>query len=642
MANLGTQLSPIVRRRRRVGIWVGLVVVGICILSAMVTIAVESTRYCPNWPNFPLHLFLETVGTIIAFIGFVAFVVLRARRQVRESIERESHYLRLSVEFEQILDHIPALVFYKDDQNRFLQVNRYVAESYRISKEELVGKSLYHLHAQEEAKKYHADDLQVIETGQPKLFIEESWDTQDGKRWVSTSKIPIQNEKGEIHSLVGISIDVTDRKRVEETVRQQTKILTAANAIFRGVITEQSVAELSQSFLAAAQLLTASQVGFVFELNKDGLAGVISVSDPEWHMYANPESESEGRIQGQHVASYWENVLTEGISEIKNNPTSDTDCIGWPSGQPPITASLGVPLKRGETTFGMIGLANKAGGYAHEDKEAVENLATAFVLALDRRHAEVEMRQQSAHLERLTADLSRSNEELEQFAYVASHDLQEPLRMVASYTELLAERYQGKLDEKADKYIKYAVDGATRMQGLINDLLAYSRVGTKSGIPEPVRVLDCLELALANLELALRDARGQVTHTELPVIVADQTQLVQLFQNLIGNAIKFRAEAPPQIHVAAENRSHEWLFSVADNGIGLDTQFSERIFGVFQQLHDRGKYPGSGIGLAICKKIVERHGGRIWVESELGQGTTFYFSWPMENRQDDAKGSEER
>jgi PAS domain S-box-containing protein len=224
------------------------------------------------------------------------------------------------------------------------------------------------------------------------------------------------------------------------------------------------------------------------------------------------------------------------------------------------------------------------------------------------------------------AELNRSNEELGQFAYIASHDLQEPLRMVTSYTQLLAKRYKGKLDTDADEFIAFAVDGALRMQRLIEDLLAFSRVATTGNELVETSSEFALEQALQNLHWAIKDSGALVTHDALPPVEADGTQLVQLFQNLIGNAIKYQGPGIPAVHVsAAHDGAERWTFDVRDNGLGIDPQFFERIFGMFQRLHKRGEFSGTGIGLAICKKIVERHGGTLTVDSSLGNGSTFSF-----------------
>jgi PAS domain S-box-containing protein len=223
-------------------------------------------------------------------------------------------------------------------------------------------------------------------------------------------------------------------------------------------------------------------------------------------------------------------------------------------------------------------------------------------------------------------ELKRSNEELQQFAYIASHDLQEPLRMVASYTALLAKRYKGKLDSDADDFITFAVDGASRMQLLIRDLLAYSRVGSKGEDLVDTSSEAALQHAIRNLRGAIEGSGALVTHEALPAVIADEMQLTQLFQNLVGNAIKYRRAEVPRVHITARSSdANKWMFSVQDNGLGIESQFFERIFGVFQRLHKREEFDGTGIGLAICKKIVERHGGAISVESTIGAGSTFHF-----------------
>jgi light-regulated signal transduction histidine kinase (bacteriophytochrome) len=240
-------------------------------------------------------------------------------------------------------------------------------------------------------------------------------------------------------------------------------------------------------------------------------------------------------------------------------------------------------------------------------------------------------------LENTATALECSNKELEQFAYVASHDLQEPLRMITSYTTLLGKRYAGKLDKDADEFIGFAVDGAKRMQCLINDLLTFSRVGTRG---KDLATTDCevvLAKTLHTLQLAAQESGATITHDKLPTVMGDETQLGQLLQNLIGNGLKYRNSKRPVIHIGARQDGACWLFSVTDNGIGIDPQYTEKIFVIFQRLHTREEYEGTGIGLAVCKKIVERHGGKIWVDSAMGHGSTFYFTLPRHSGSEDAK-----
>jgi signal transduction histidine kinase len=252
------------------------------------------------------------------------------------------------------------------------------------------------------------------------------------------------------------------------------------------------------------------------------------------------------------------------------------------------------------------------------------NATLLYQVDLERSGAEQQLRQSSANLQ-------RSNTDLQQFAYLASHDLFEPLRMVTSYLQLLEQRCGGQLDQRGKEFIAAALDGASRMEALIKDLLEYSRVEMRGKSPAPTNAEQAFEAAVGNLKVAIEESGAVVTHEQLPTVPADSVQLTQVFQNLIGNAIKFRNNAPPKVDVRAERKDKEWQFEVRDNGIGIDPKFYDRIFQIFQRLHTRQEYVGTGMGLAICKRIVERHGGKIWVESAVGKGARFYFTLPALN-----------
>jgi signal transduction histidine kinase len=293
------------------------------------------------------------------------------------------------------------------------------------------------------------------------------------------------------------------------------------------------------------------------------------------------------------------------------------------------TTSHGVhELAELATAFNQMGDALRQAREQQERANAILEQRTVELAAANQQlEKEVAERIQAEKLIQQTADhLARSNEELEQFAYVASHDLQEPLRVVTGYVQLLERKYKDRLDADADQFIHYIIDGVTRMQQLIADLLNYSRVGSRGKPFQSTNVRAVLDRVLVNLQNAIEESGAVVTCDALPTVLADETQLIQLFQNLIGNGLKFRGGQPPRIHVSARREGDKWAFAVRDNGIGIERQYWDQIFVIFQRLHTRHKYPGTGIGLAICKRIVERHGGQIWLESQPGEGTTFHFT----------------
>jgi PAS domain S-box-containing protein len=337
-------------------------------------------------------------------------------------------------------------------------------------------------------------------------------------------------------------------------------------------------------------------------VNTDGEIVLLNVQAEKQFGYRRDE------LLGQKVT----NIIPVGFAErlIADDLRSAKDALAQQIG----TGIELIALRKDKTEFPIELMLSPL-------KNADGTLVTAAIRDITAR------RTAEANLLLKVKELNRSNEELGQFAYIASHDLQEPLRMVASYTQLLSRRYKGKLDADADEFIAFAVDGASRMQRLIQDLLTYSRIGTKGKDLRNTSSEEALQQALVNLRGAIEEKGALVTHDLLPAVMADEMQLTQLFQNLVGNAIKYQNSGVPRIHIAAvKNGGKQWIFSVKDNGLGIDPQYFERIFGMFQRLHKREEFAGTGIGLAICKKIVERHGGHISVESQVGQGSTFRFA----------------
>ncbi len=464
----------------------------------------------------------------------------------------------------------------------------------------------------------------TLQSGEPSLEEEGQLTVRQGAEeitlelLISTSRIKVN---GADKVLLAIA-DITARKQAEEALRQALEhsqqreaeiaaLLSAARAVLENRLFDDT----AQSIFQACKEAIGATAGYVALLNESGeenevlfldSGGLPCSVDPELPMpirglRAEAYRSGQPVYDNQFARSAWTQYLPDGHVEMQN--------------------VLFAPLMIEGKAAGLLGLANKPHGFGARDAQIAAAFSEIASVAL----------QNSLNLQALEesrATLLRSNADLEHFAYVVSHDLNEPLRMISSYLSLLDRRYGEELDETAREFIAYAVDGAQRLHEMIKAILDYSRIGAQG---EAVTPTDCdalLTQILTRLQLVIQESGAVVTRDPLPVIMADEAQLAQVLQNLIANALKFRGAQSPRVHISARRHGDKWLLSVRDNGIGIDPQSSERIFLMFQRLHTQAEYPGSGIGLALCRRIVERHGGRIWVESQPGEGSTFYFTLP--------------
>jgi PAS domain S-box-containing protein len=521
--------------------------------------------------EFPIEIMLSPLESAEGIL------VTAAIRDITTRKDAERHLAQMEARYRGLLEAAPDGMVVVDQSGAIILLNVQAEKHFGYRSDELLGQKVTNIIPEGFAERLIADGTrttaealaQQIGTG-----IELYGRRKDG------SEFPIEIMLSPLESTEGILVtaairDITTRKDAERHLAQM-------EARYRG-------------------LLEAAPDGMVV-VDQSGTIVLLNVQAEKHFGYRSDE------LLGQKVT----NIIPEGFAErlIADGTRTTAEALAQQIG-------TGIELygrRKDGSEFPIEIMLSPL-----ESTEGI--LVTAAIRDITvRREAE-------ANLAQKVEELNRSNEELEQFAYIASHDLQEPLRMVASYTQLLSKRYKGRLDSDADEFIAFAVDGASRMQRLIQDLLAYSRVGKKGGELLDVSSEESLLLAINNLRGAIEDSGALVTHDPLPRVMADEVQLTQLLQNLVGNAIKYQKPGVPLIHISAvRNAEGMWLFSIRDNGLGIDSQFFEKIFGMFQRLHKREEFAGTGMGLAICKKIVERHGGEISVESQPGVGSTFHFT----------------
>ncbi len=543
------------------------------------------------------------------------------RHWAEEALREEKLHLDL------LIDNAPEAIVVVNREHRITRVNSEFTKMFGWESEEVLNRNLDSIVAAPGALDEAVNYTQDLDKGRPISF--ESRRVRKDGSLVDVEGIgaPIQVQ-GRAMGHFAIYRDISDRKRAEAAIGKRATQAAFINRVGQRVSSQLQIGPLLQEIVDAV-----SETFHYF-------AVLLFLLD-----------ESQNRLKLQALAGGYKNIIPNdlvvelGRGMIGTSASLGRSLVAADVSRDPYfvrladeftRSELTVPIRSGDKIIGVLDIQSiELAAFDDTDVAAMETLSSQLASAIDNarlyEEAQEELTQRrrvERMLKGMTDDLARSNKELEQFAYIASHDLQEPMRMVGSYVQLLARRYKGRLDQDADDFINFAADGASRMQNMINDLLAYSRVGMRGKAVAPTDSGAALDRALTNLKLIVAEKKATITRDPLPTLTADETQLTQLFQNLIGNAIKFQDKNAPRVHVSAALQDGAWLFSVRDNGIGIESRYQERIFEIFERLHRESEYRGTGIGLAICKRIVERHGGRIWVESQPGEGSTFFFTIP--------------
>jgi len=560
--------------------------------------------------NVPVHEIYTRSLVLVSFLifGIVASRILAHRRKVEEG------HRQIECNYRALIERLPQKIFLKDRKSVYISCNRNYAGDLKIKPADIKGKTDYDFFPKELADKFREEDKRILEFGRIE-DKEEKYMEDDLEVWVHRLKAPVKDDRGKIIGMLGISQDITGQKKTSETLKDRERCLKKVEYIAH-------VGDWDWN-IVSDELIWSDETHKIFGLNPKEFG--VTFED----LLDSVHPEDRGFVKGS---------IDDAL--YRKKPHSVEHRIVLPDGSVKIVrheakvffSDVGKPIRMLGTVQDITerkGMEDEIKKH-HDHLEEILKEHTEGIEKLNNQLKKELAEKEKAEKELMKSleDAERSNKDLEQFAYSASHDLQEPLRMVASYTQLLEKRYKDNLDDDAKDFIKYAVSGATRMQQLIDGLLSYSRIQTRGNPFQPTDCNSVVKQAISNLQIRIGEIHAIIESDDLPTVNADEIQLVRLFQNLVSNALKFQRNEIPRIQISASRQGNKWMFSLSDNGIGIDSNNKDRIFVIFQRLHGEEEYPGTGMGLAICKRIVERHGGQIWVDSDLGQGSAFYFTIP--------------
>jgi PAS domain S-box-containing protein len=561
------------------------------------------------WAHMSATVLHDEKGTPLRSTSIIEDIT--ERREAEEALERAEQQLRL------VIDSIPAAVTYVDRNARYRFFNKRLCDWFDLKPEDIYGKTSREILGDKayEMIKPHID---LVFAGKPVHYEAEIPYRHGGNRVVEVSYVPDIRLDGFVDGYIGLIHDITERKKMElslaQSALQKESLYEFVDKLHRGESLEETYEAAISAILSALNCDRASILLFdqtqkmrfvAFRGLSENYRKAVDGHSPWTYGEKNAQPLSVNNIEAAEIEEGLKNVIIkEGIGALGFIPL----------------------ISNGELIGKFMTYYNRPHIFSEEEIELALTIGRQLAFGIDRKRSEKAVQEYAE-------ELKRSNKDLEQFAYIASHDLQEPLRIILGYAQIIKRKYPDKLDAKGSEYLEYIMESVFKMQALVKDLLSYSKVGREKNFKEIDFKIIC-EGAIKNLEIIIKETNAQVIYdNNLPRLRVDETLMTQLFQNLINNAIKFRSpERTPQIHISAAPKNNHWEFVVKDNGIGIASEYYNRIFEIFSRLHTQHQYPGTGIGLAVCKKIAEYHEGKIWVESKFGEGSTFYIALPKENK----------